>query len=120
MRKRIILLSILGLTTLAFKALAFSNPAQGLFVDFSAGGGSNDFLNVIVIIIRVLLGFVGVLSIFYLVLGGFRMMLAGANPALAESGKKTLKNALLGLIIVIMSYIIVTVVVNSVVDAVQR
>jgi amino acid transporter len=93
--------------------LAFTNPAANLFVDFTTRGSGNDFNSVIINIISWFLGVIGFVSIIYLIYGGFQMMLAGANPSMAESGKKTVRNSIIGLIIVILSYIIVTVVVNS-------
>jgi hypothetical protein len=85
------------------------NPASNLFVSFF----SNDPGNVMAAIARFLIGLVGVVSLFYLILGGFQYMTAGMNSDLSKSGLKTIQHSIIGLIIVILSYIIVTVVVNS-------
>ena len=42
-----------------------------------------------------------------LVVGGVMIMLAGANPGMLENGKKALMSAVIGLIIVLCSYLIV-------------
>ncbi|HYC79936.1 MAG TPA: hypothetical protein VEC17_02825 [Candidatus Binatia bacterium] len=110
--KKFIFIVIIGLFA-AVPVMGFTNPAKDLFIDFSAKGGSNDFNNVIIYIVQWLLSIIGYISLAFFIYGGFRYMLAGANPALAESGKKTLKNAIIGLIIVILSYTIITVVVNG-------
>lgn len=64
-------------------------------------------------IIQVILGAVGIIAVLFLIIGGFEYILSGANEELAERGKKTIRNAILGLIIVILSYVIVTVVANT-------
>jgi hypothetical protein len=85
------------------------NPAPDLFVSL----GSNDFYSIIQLIGKSLIGLVGVISVFYVIYGGFQYLTSGFNAAQAEQGKKTIRNAVIGLIVVILSYIIVTVVVNS-------
>jgi uncharacterized membrane protein len=105
MKSLIILLFLLSTGT----AQALTNPAPDLFLNFS----SNDLESVVFDIIKFLLGIVGILSMFYLVWGGFQFMFAGLNKTMAEQGAKTIRNALTGLIIAILSYIIITVVINT-------
>lgn len=105
----IILLALLVLVT-AMPALAqTSNPNTDLFVSFK----SNDFGTIMASITRAILGLLGVVSIVYLIWGGYLYLTSGMNSDLAERGKKTVRYAVTGLIIAILSYIIVTVVVNS-------
>lgn len=97
----------------AFPAYAeLNNPAPGLFVDLTGRGG-NTFLGTLDFITRIILALIGTVSIFTIMLGGFYYLTSGANPALAEKGKKMVVNSVMGLIIVILSYIIITVVVNT-------
>lgn len=63
--------------------------------------------------IKVILGIVGILAVAYLIYGGFQYMTAAGNEEQAESGKKTITNAIIGLVVVIFSYVIVTVIVNA-------
>ncbi len=65
------------------------------------------------IITGLLLPFAGVISILFLIIGGFQYMFAGSNEDLAKRGKNTIRNAVIGLVVVILSYVIVTVVVNT-------
>jgi amino acid permease len=110
MNKKIILfLLVASFAALAAPALAQQNPAPELFVSFR----SNDFNTVMVAIVKMILGIIGIFSILYLVWGGFQYLTSGANSDLAKQGAKTVRSAITGLIIAILSYIIVTVVVNS-------
>jgi hypothetical protein len=94
--------------------LALENPSTSLFIDFSkVTNGGNDFNYLIVYLIQLILGFVGLVALMYLIWGGYLYITSGINAGLAEQGKKTIKNAIVGLIIVTLSYIIVIVVVNS-------
>jgi hypothetical protein len=110
MMKKYVLPLILVSLVIAVPALAQStNPATDLFVNV----GQNDFMSIIMKLITILLGVIGVVSILFIILGGFQYMTSGANASLAEQGMKTLKYAVMGLIIVILSYTIVVVIVNS-------
>jgi hypothetical protein len=106
--KKLFSLAILGIF-FAQKALAQSNPAPNLFVSY----GNNSPAAVIAFITQVLLGITGAIAVFYMIIGGFQIMNGGASADMAERGKKTIRYALTGLIIVILSYIIVVVVANS-------
>ncbi|HYC79934.1 MAG TPA: hypothetical protein VEC17_02815 [Candidatus Binatia bacterium] len=65
------------------------------------------------IIMGIFLPVTGVLAVLFLIIGGFQYMLAGANESLAKRGKDTIRYAIIGLIIVILSYVIIQVVVNA-------
>ncbi len=108
-KSRILAVAVLGLMAAQVALAQQPNPAPGLFVSFTR----NDFGTVATAVIRYLLGIVGAVAILYVILGGYQYLTAGANPDLAKRGASTLRNAVIGLIIVILSYIIVTVVVNS-------
>lgn len=56
---------------------------------------------------------VGLIAVFFIIWGGFQYITSGANEELAESGKKTLRNGIIGLVVIILSYVIVTVITNA-------
>ncbi|HEX9503064.1 MAG TPA: hypothetical protein VF974_01945 [Patescibacteria group bacterium] len=59
---------------------------------------------------RILTGFLGVaglIAILLMVMGGFRYITSSGNEEMAESGKKTLEWSVLGLIVIILSYVLV-------------
>lgn len=109
MTKTIAYIVLVLIFTPIIYAHALNNPASGLFVNFA----SNDLNYIITTIIRIMLGVIGVFALISVILGGFQIMMSGTNPTLYEKGKKTVKYSLTGLIITILSYIIVTVIVNS-------
>ncbi len=63
-------------------------------------------------IIQYLLGFLGILAISLILYGGFLWMTSGGNPQKIEKAKKTLIAALIGLAIILTSFVIVKFVAN--------
>lgn len=61
----------------------------------------------IVYFIEFLVGIAGIVAILFLVVGGFRYVLAGAVEGQREAAKATIRNALLGLVIVFISWVVV-------------
>lgn len=61
-------------------------------------------------IISTLLGFAGIVAVIFIIIGGYYWMTARGNDAQAIKARKTLTNAIIGLIIVILSYMIIQVV----------
>ncbi|HMQ01931.1 MAG TPA: pilin [Candidatus Doudnabacteria bacterium] len=53
------------------------------------------------------LGIAFFVAVIILIVGGFRYMLAGGNEESASAGRKTIFNALIGLIIIVLSFVIV-------------
>jgi hypothetical protein len=72
--------------------------------------GSTDLKGILITIIQFLIGIAFLVSVFFLVLGGFRYITSAGNEETAGKGKKTIINALIGIVIVILSYVIVSVV----------
>lgn len=58
-------------------------------------------------IIRILLYFAGIVAVIMMIIGGYQVMTAAGNESQATNGRKTLTNAIIGLAIVILSYIII-------------
>jgi hypothetical protein len=69
------------------------------------------------IITGILLPVVGIIAVLFIIIGGFQYMFAGTNEKLAEKGKNTIRNAVIGLVIIILSYVIIVVVVNTIAGA---
>ncbi len=89
---------------------------------FTAGpnsiAGQKDFNGVVAIILKVLLTVVGAIAILWLVVAGFQYMTAGGNEEQAEKARKAITNAVIGLVIVILSYAIVSVVTKFVINGI--
>ncbi len=65
-------------------------------------------------IVRILLYFAGIVAVIMAIIGGYQIMTAGGNQVQATNGRKTLTNAIIGLVIVILSYIIIQAVISFV------
>lgn len=86
------------------------NPSK-FYVDL--GHGSNSFPGLLGFIIDNLLKVAGLVAVGFIILGGFQYITSRGSEEQAETGKKTLTNAIIGLVLIVLSYIIVAVVVNA-------
>lgn len=120
LRKKIILFSIalvlmgfLGFTAHAQTNTAVVNVVWGgsgmqSQVQNILGLGDNDPRITVAKIIRVLLGFLGILAICLILYAGFVWMMSGGNEEKISKAKAILKNAVIGLIIILASFGIVS------------
>jgi TRAP-type C4-dicarboxylate transport system permease small subunit len=94
---------------LAFTAVTVNNPAKGFFsVKFGT-----DFKTILESILDLIVSFSGIIALLFIIIGGYQYMTSAANPKLAESGKKTLTNAIIGLAIIVLSYVIIRIVIKT-------
>lgn len=84
------------------------NPFSGS----SGVAGSGSLGQLATTIISVLLGLAGMVAVIFVIIGGYYYMTAAGNDSRATSGRKTLVNALIGLAIVVLSFLIVQIVTN--------
>jgi uncharacterized membrane protein YwzB len=70
---------------------------------------SRSLTELLVDLIKILLGFAGLVAVVIVVIGGFWYMTSGGNEELAEKGKKTMLNFVLGLAVIILAYTIVNI-----------
>ena|SRR5579864_7576528 len=86
---------------------------------FGSGGltSSQDLTGLIVNVIKILLFFAGAVAVVFVIIGGYYYLTAQGNEEQAEQGKKTLINAIIGVVVVILSYVIINVIVNLVTGA---
>lgn len=90
--------------------------SSGLRDVFGTGGlnAAGDVNGLIRIVVFVLLGISGAIAVVFVIIGGFQYLTSGGNEEAAEKGKKTLINAIIGTVIIIMAYVIINVIVNLV------
>lgn len=74
--------------------------------------GSQSFGALILTVIQILLLVVGSLSVLFLIIGGVRYVTAAGNEENAEGAKKTMTHAVIGLIVVVLSFAIITIITN--------
>lgn len=85
------------------------DPSTGL--NCSAGTNVNQLIRTV---INWALGITFAIAVLFLIIGGFWYITAGGNEEQADKGKKTIINALIGVVVIILSYVIVNVVSNLV------
>ena len=68
----------------------------------------------ILYIINIMLFFAGMIAVMFIIVGGYWYITSAGNEEQAEKGKTTLVNAIMGIILVILSWVIIRVVTNLV------
>ena len=69
--------------------------------------------DIITKVIDYLLLFAALIAILFIVLGGYKYITSGGNAEQAKGGRETVVNAVIGLSIIILAYVIVSVVNNT-------
>lgn len=98
------------------------SPGSGVFLPcifLSGSGPASQYtaIDLILAIIEAALFIVGLLTVLFIIIGGYRYVTAYGNEELVEAAKKTLKNAIIGLIIVILAFVMVRVIVDVLTQA---
>lgn len=65
-------------------------------------------------IIMMLLLLAGAVAVLFIIIGGFWYITSAGNEEQAEKGKSTLMNAIIGIVVIVLSYVIIGVVSNFV------
>ena len=81
------------------------------------GLGNRDPREIAASVIRVILGFLGIIAVIIILLGGFKWMTAGGNEDKVGEAKKLIIAGVIGLIIILASWGIATFVINALVSA---
>jgi len=110
----------LTLMLVALPALAQVDPFGVDVVGTSTGlsaGGEGGLRGMIGSIIQVALGFLGVVALIVVLIGGFQYMTAGGNEEKAKKARGWIISGVIGLAIIISAYAITTFVISSLVTA---
>lgn len=101
-------------------AFAQVNPDEYTTLATQFGLGSNtDIKSVVINIIRLLLGFLGLVAVIIVLYGGFQWMTAAGNEERVASARATLTAGLIGLIIILSAYAIASFVITTVITQTQ-
>lgn len=116
---------IFTLATLSFLALA--NTAYAQTVASGPVGRGLRFLSplfpvtrfqsipeFIAFVIQLLLLLAGGVAVLFVIIGGFWYITSAGNEETATKGKKAVINSLIGIILILLSYLLVSVIVNTV------
>lgn len=105
-----------GLLTVAVLALPVIAAAQvnvNTIPGATFGLGTADLQSTVVKIIQWVLGFLGLIAVIMILIGGFQWMTAGGNEEKVGSAKKIISAAVIGLIVVLLAWAIVIFVVSQ-------
>ena len=111
------LLTLAGLTLWVMPAVVSAQASLGIEVGGSTGLGSRDLKETITQVLNVLLGFLGIIAVIVILLGGFKWMTAAGNEEKVEEAKKLLGAGIVGLVIILAAYAIATYVINVISEA---
>lgn len=67
----------------------------------------------IIKIINIALTVAGLVAVLFLIIGGFRYITSAGNEETAEQAKKIITNAIIGIVVIILSFVIVRVISNA-------
>ncbi len=91
--------------------------SDGLTFDEAAGLGDADLVDTISGIIRIALGFLGIIAVVIILLGGFKWMTAGGAEDKVKDAKRLIYSGIIGMVIVLTSFAIATFVIDSIMTA---
>lgn len=89
------------------------NAIKQLFCTGSGPACAGTFSELALGVIQLLLFVSGSLAVLFLIIGGYFYITSGGNEEQAARGRKTITNAIIGLIIIILSYTIVNVIIST-------
>ena len=114
-KKLVAALMLLSLVVVP-QALAASQNGFGTNPNTVPAGlqNSTDLTEILMRITNYILGFITIIAVLMLIWGGIQYLTAAGDEAAVDSGKKTITYAIIGLVIVGLSYAIMAIVVNVV------
>lgn len=114
------IISLLALPFLTFNAQAQMNDSTfGIDVvtneiGNTLGENNTDPREVIARVINIALGFLGIIAVIIVLLGGFKWMTAGGNEDKVEEAKKILGAGIIGLVIVLAAWALTSWVIGTI------
>jgi multidrug transporter EmrE-like cation transporter len=85
----------------------------GLDYGTYTGLGTQDIRVTIMRVVRVIIGLVGIIAIIIIIYGGYTWMTSGGNPEKIDKAKKILTNAVIGLVIILSAFAIVSFIIGA-------
>ena len=86
-------------------------------VETALGLGNTDPREMAASVVNVLLGFLGIIAVLIILMGGFKWMTAGGNEDGVSEAKKMITAGVIGLVIVLASWGLAQFVINALYDA---
>ena len=98
-------------------AQALTTNDLGLNDANSIGLGNEDPKSIIVNVIRVILGFLGLIAVIIILIGGFKWMTAQGNDDKITEARKLIQAGAIGLVIILAAFGITQFLINTIFDA---
>ena len=114
--KKFIFIAVLAMV-FSMTALPAMALDVGLNYGTATGLGSTDIRTGVMSVIRVLLGFLGIIAIVIVLYGGFVWLTSAGNEEKVGQAKKILSAGIIGLIIIFVSYALAQFVVTQIMTA---
>ena len=68
--------------------------------------------DLVLLVVQIMLIVAGSVSVIFLIIGGYRYIVAHGNEELAESAKKTMTSAVIGLVVITLAFAIISIIAN--------
>ena len=94
--------------------LSQDNPGGGLFENILSCDANSGVLCILSRILFFILAIAFIVAVIFLVVGGFRYIVSQGNEEGVEKAKATITNAIIGIVVIVLAWIILTVVLNIV------
>lgn len=127
MKKQIVAfatISVIALSLFSFSLQVNAQGADSMFwnnqegnVQSGTGLGNADPRTMAARVINILLGFMGIIAVIIILLGGFRWMTAAGNEDKVAEAKRIIGSGAIGLIIVLMAFGLAQFVLNAMYNA---
>ncbi|MBI4437799.1 hypothetical protein HY631_02505 [Candidatus Uhrbacteria bacterium] len=114
-------IALMGVADVHAQALTadelFGGDLTGSEFASTSGLGEAELVDTVSQIIRIALGFLGVIAVVIILIGGFKWMTSGGNDEKVKGAKKLIFSGIIGLVIVVAAYAIASFVIDAIVNA---
>lgn len=114
------LVTAMALPALAAGGLTANDLGVNAIEDSGLKLGSGDVRQTAARIINVALGFLGILSVIIVLLGGFKYMLSGGSTEKTDEARKLIVSGIIGLAIILSAWAITSFVIGRLIEATQE
>ena len=99
---------------------AFAQASLGIETGAATGLGTRDLKEIIAAVVRIILGFLGIIAVIIIIYGGYTWMTAAGNEDKIKDAKRILVNAVIGLAIILAAFGIVSYVIARLSEATRE
>lgn len=129
LKLQLLIVSIMVILPALALSLALTTPAYAITNDDlwgnqkdniqsgMGGVGARDPREIAASVVKILMGFLGIIAVVIILIGGFKWMTAGGNEEKTGEARKLIMAGVIGLVIILAAFGIATFVINSLVDA---